>query len=106
MKGKAAYTCEECDGWWVKTGSAPTTHGSTEIAPPAMSNDQDAVVGAAPHFETAGAWEKVSELPAGVLREWQLRPMTIPKACNYSRFQCGMCGAKWVEAERMTDVRM
>ena len=71
-----------------------------------MSNDLDAVVGAAPHFETAGAWEKVSELPEGVLQEWQLRPMTIPKPCSYSRFQCGMCGAEWVETERITDVRM
>ena len=94
VKGISEYTCEECDGWWVKTGSAPTTHGSTEIASPAMSIDQDAVVGAAPHFETAGAWEKVSALPKGVLQEWQLRSMTIPVVCTYPRFECGHCGAK------------
>ena len=98
-KGVTQYTCEECNGYWVKTGSAPTTHGSTEIASPAMSTDQEAV-----------PWEKVSEevseLPEGVLQEWQLRPMTIPITCRYSSFQCGMCGANWVESERITAVRM
>ena len=95
VKGVSEYTCEECDGWWVKTGSAPTTLGSTEIASPAMSTDQDAV-----------PWEKVSELPEGVLQEWQLRPMTIPITCSYSSSQCGMCGANWVQSERITAVRM
>ena len=99
VKGVSEYTCEECDGWWVKTGSAPTTHGSTEIASPAMSTDQEAL-----------PWEKVfeksSELPEGVLQGWQLRPLTIPFTCRYSSFQCGMCGANWVESERITAVRM
>ena len=99
VKGKTEYTCEECDGWWVKTGSAPTTHGSTEIASPAMSTDQDAV-----------PWEKVSEkaseLPEGVLQEWQLRPMTIPQTCSLPSFECGLCGAKWVLSERITAPHM
>ena len=91
----------------MNTGNAPTTVGSTEIASPAMSTDMlDAEVGAAPPAETAGTWEKVSALPKGVLQEWQLRPITIQKACSYSRFQCGMCGANWVQTERITAVRM
>ena len=53
-----------------------------------------------------GALEKVSALPKGVLQEWQLQAMTIPVACTYPRFECGMCRAKWVEAERFTPVGM
>ena len=57
-----------------------------------MSTDQDAEVGAAP--------------PEGVLQELQLRPMTIPVACTYTRFECGMCRAKWVETKRIAAVGM
>ena len=107
LKGVSQYTCPECDAWWLKTGSAPTTHGSVEIASPAMSTDMLAAeVGAAPPAETAEAWEKVSALPEGVLQEWQLRPMAIPVACTYTRFECGMCRAKWVDIGRNTAVGM
>ena len=78
-KDKTHYTCPECNGYWVKTGSAPTTVGSMEIVPPALSVDmEESEVGAAPPAETAAAWEKVGALPKGVLQEWQLRPMCIP----------------------------
>ena len=108
-KGKTHYTCEECNGYWIKTASAPTTVGSTEIVSPAVSVDMvDTEVGAA---ETADAWEKVTSLPKcstplpkGVLQEWQLRPYTIPVAGAPPRFECGMCRAKWVETERITAV--
>ena len=106
-KEKTEYTCEECNGWWAKTGSAPTTLGSTEIASPSGSIDMlDADAGTAPPAEPAGAWEKVTVLPKGVLQEWQLRPMCIPMVCTYPHFECGICGAKWVEVERITTVGM
>ena len=106
-KGKTHYTCPECNGYWVKTGSAPTTVGSMEIVLPALSVDvEESEVGAAPPAETAAAWEKVCPLPKGVLQEWQLRPMCIPVVCTYPHFECGMCGAKWAEAERVTAVGM
>ena len=101
LKGVSQYTCIECDAWWLKTGSAPTTHGSVEIASPAMSTDQE---------QEAVPWEKISEkandLPEGVLQEWQLRPMTIPQTCSLTSFECGLCGAKWVESERITAPHM
>ena len=107
VKGISEYTCEECDGWWVKTGSAPTTLGSTEIASPSGSTEMlDADAGTAPPAEPAGTWEKVSALPKGVLQEWQLRSMCIPVVCTYPHFECGICGAKWVEVERITAVGM
>ena len=106
-KGKTHYTCQECNGYWVKTGSAPTTVGSTEIVSPSGSIDMmDTAVGAAPPAETADAWEKASALPKGVLQEWQLRSMTIQVACTYPRPKCGMCRAKCVEVERITAVGM
>ena len=105
-KGVTQYTCEECNGYWVKTGSAPTTHGSTEIASLSGSTDMmDAEAGTAQPAEPTGTWEKVSALPKGVLQEWQLRPMCIPVVCTYPRFVCGMCRAKWIEDERITTVR-
>ena len=66
----------------------------------------DAEVGAAPPAETTGTWERVSALPEGVLQEWQLRPMTIPITCSLTSFECGLCGAKWVESERITAPHM
>ena len=106
-KEKTQYTCEECNGYWLKTGSAPTTIGSTEIASPSCSTDMlDAEAGTAPPAEPAGTWEKVSALPKGVLQEWQLRSMTIPVVCTYPRFVCGMCRAKWIEDARITTVRV
>ena len=106
-KDKTHYTCPECNGYWVKTGSAPTTVGSMEIVSPALSVDmEESEVGAAPPAETAAAWEKVGPLPKGVLQEWQLRPMCIPVVCTHSRFECGMCHAKWFLDERITAVSM
>ena len=70
-KDKTHYTCPECNGYWVKTGSAPTTVGSMEIVSPALSVDmEESEVGTAPPAETAAAWEKVGPLPKGVLQEW------------------------------------
>ena len=101
------YTCEECDAYWLKTGSATTTIGSTEIESPSGSTEMvEAEAGAAPPAEPAGAWEKVTVLPKGVLQEWQLRSMCIPVVCTYPRFECGRCRAKWVEVGRITTVGM
>ena len=48
-KGVMQYTCEECDGYWLKTGSATTTVGSTEIDSPSGSTEMvDAEAGTAP----------------------------------------------------------
>ena len=101
------YTCLECNGYWVKTGSAPTTLGSADLDSPSGSTEMvDAEAGTAPPAEPAGTWEKVSALPKGVLQKWQLRSMCIPVVCTYPRFECSMCRAKWVEIDRITAVGM
>ena len=97
------YTCKECNGYWVKTGSAPTTLGSADLDSRSGSTELvESEAATAPPAEPAGAWEKVTALPKGVLQEWQLRPMCIPVVCTNPRFECGICGAKWVEIERLT----
>ncbi|MDA8583701.1 hypothetical protein N9L68_05690 [bacterium] len=102
-KDNMDYTCEECNGYWVNTASAPTTVGSTEIVSPCGSVEMvDAEVGSSQ--PTAEAWKTISPLPKGVLQEWQLRPMCIPVASAPPRVECGVCRATWVEAERITAV--
>ena len=100
------HTFEECNGYGLKTGSAPTTLGSADLDSPSGSTEMlEAEAATAPPAEPAGAWEKVTVLPKGVLQEWQLRSMCIPVVCTYPRFVCGMCRATWIEDERITTVR-
>ena len=103
-KDKTHHTCEECCGFWVKTGSAPTTIGSTELSGSMDMADTEAAPPAPPAATTD--WETVdsSALPKGVLQEWQLRPYTIPFTSAPSRFTCGKCRATWVEVEQITAV--
>ena len=100
-KDETHHTCEECCGFWVKTGSAPTTIGSTELS----GSMEMADVEAAPPAATTD-WETVnsSALPKGVMQEWQLRQVSIPNAGAPSRFTCGKCAATWFETEMITAV--
>ena len=99
-KDKTHHTCEECNGFWVKTGNAPTTIGSTELSGSIDMVDTEA----APPAATTDAWETVSALPKGVLQEWQLRQVSIPITGAPSRFTCGKCRATWFETEKITAV--